>query len=185
MIELQVSNRTVSSASISRIRLFQLSSDRCLLGGEEAGADVRAGGAQDERRREPAPVRDPAGGEHRDRRHRVDDLGDERHRTDPARHALAARLAPLCDHDVDPERGRLARLADRVHLVDDLDARRMRPLDQAAGVAERERHTRGPHVQRRLKGLLVEYGHDVVDDEGSGGERADALRSARSGRRRC
>ena len=45
------------------------------------------------------PVADPTGGEHRDRRHRVDDLGDQHHRADLA--GVPAGLVTLGDHEVD------------------------------------------------------------------------------------
>ena len=157
------------------MRCFHEGSAAGLLGGQEPRADVGAGGSEQQHRREAPAVGDAPGREHRYRRHRVDDLRNERECADAGRHALTARLGALRDDQVDAALGRSMRLRDGMHLLDHPGPGRASPVDQVARVAERKRDGGGPRLQCRLEGFLVQLWHDVVDHERAIGELAHAV----------
>jgi hypothetical protein len=138
MIAPHASNRTRLLRLDLEDALLPLRARPRLLGGEEAGAHVRARGAQRQDRGQAAAVGHAARGEDRDRRDGVHDLGYERHGADAPRHPLAARLAALGDDDVDAALRHLARLGDGVDLVDGPRPRLAHPLHQGAGIAQCE-----------------------------------------------
>ena len=100
----------------------------------------------------------PPDGHHR-HRHRVDDLRDERERSDAGdvgrgplhpRGAVAAGLAPLGDHGIDAGGGDRPRVLDRGHHRDDLDPRGAAAADElGTRVAE-------PHAEDR-RALLQDH----------------------------
>ena len=120
------------------------------LGAEQIGrADLDAGGTERHRRRDAARVADAARGDHR-HLHRIDDLRHQRHRAELRRQvgrqkqaAMAARLDPLRDDDVDAARFQPAGFIDRRRRREDLRAPGPHPGEQGLrGQAEMEAHHR-------------------------------------------
>jgi hypothetical protein len=79
-------------------RLLEILMQRRFHGGEEAGAEQNAVGAERQRCGQAAAVRIAASSEHRHRRHGVDHHGEQRHARHPA--DVAAAFGALRDDDV-------------------------------------------------------------------------------------
>ena len=102
--------------------------------------------AKQERRGQPAPIRDPAGGDHRHRRHRIDDRRQQCERAEGA--GVPARFTALGDDDVDSGlRGR-HRLLQCLHLGEDPGASSMGRRDEGRRIGERVIDRRDPFFQR-------------------------------------
>ena len=106
-------------------------------------ADLHAGGAERECRRDPARVADGAGRDHR-HLHRIDHLRHQREGADLRRQivgqehaAMAARLAALRDDRIDAALLQPARLVDGGRRTDHDAAGRLDPLHQRVAPADR------------------------------------------------
>ena len=121
--------------------------DRGLRATEIGGAELHAGSAEHERRRDRAPVADAAGGDHR-HLHRLDDLLNQREGADlrgdiglEEHAAMAAGLRPLRDDCIDAALGEPQGLAQRRGRADDFAARLPHTCEQLRlGQAEMEAH---------------------------------------------
>jgi hypothetical protein len=153
------------------------------VGGDQPGADPDAVRAQHQRRRQPAPVRDPAGGQHQRRGHRV---RDQRHQGEGRQggEVVAAGLAALGHDHVHAVVDRLLRAVHRADLFEDAHPGRVQPVDpRPAGVPPVERHARRPGRADRVDLLRPGEPGDEVDVERAVGAGPDG--GDRGGDRRC
>ena len=138
--------------------------------GDEPRADPRAVGSEGEGGGEPAAVEDPTGRDHRDlSTHRVDDLGNERHRGDGS--GVASGLRALCDHEVAPGFDGSERVTDLPAHVGDEHAVLVAQLDRVAGDAQP-----GDEHRRALADQVLDVRHHL------GGQRGEEVDTERLGR---
>ena len=121
--------------------------------GEKPRADPDPGRTERQRRRDPAPVGDAAGGQNRKRGHRVDHLRHQRHRAEVAAN-MAAGVAPLGDDQVEAGIGGPLRLVDGADHLDCRGTCVMHAPHVAAGIAPEERDDVKPMVERDGKLVL-------------------------------
>ena len=88
-------------------RLLDRRIDDGFGGGLETGPDDRPAGPEHERGRQPAPIRDPARGQHRSRRYQIYHRRHERQRRPPVPCPVPARLRTLRHDHVGPQVHRL------------------------------------------------------------------------------
>jgi hypothetical protein len=141
--------RGLVTAGSNRLLLHRLVPQRLARRGE-AGAHRHAGCAQVERSGQAAAVGNAAGGNDRNGRHFID---HSRYQADGAarRARMPAGIAALGNDDVGACICRRLGLLKRLHLADDLAARRLDPFRIGSGIAERQHDGGGLGVQRHIE----------------------------------
>ena len=144
--------------------------DRHLLGQQEPGAQPRGLGAQGEHRRDPASVSDPAGRDHRHRRHRVHHGGHQRQRPDVPPH-VAAGLPALRDDHVHAGRDRAPCLLGTADREQDDAPGAVHLLDVVAWISPQERDDPQAGLERLVDATVAILGEDEVTAERPRGQR--------------